>query len=113
MADAPAQIDAGLRQLAVQGLLRSDDDGGSFAHPLLQEVAYRTQLESRRRLVHAELARLLAQRHCAMEPASELSLRIPQHGRGPGDPGHARLAVSVAARGACVLNDVPAIAPCR
>src|SRR3546814_10277956 len=87
MADAPAQIDAGLRQLEVQGLLRSDDDGWSFAHPLLQEVAYRTQLESRRRLVHAELARLLEQRHGAMEPARELSLRITQHWRGAGDAG--------------------------
>src|SRR3546814_14204617 len=106
MADAPAQIDAGLRQLEVQGLLRSDDDGWSFAHPLLPEVAYRTQLESRRRLVHAELARLLEQRHGAMEPARDQSLRITPPLRGAGGRGRARVGRHVARTGALVTHYV-------
>src|SRR3546814_17364133 len=91
MADAPAQIDAGLRQLEVQGLLRSDDDGWSFAHPLLQEVAYRTQLASRRRLVHAELARLLEHTPGALLPARHLSLRSTQQWTVAGGAGRAGL----------------------
>src|SRR3546814_13008175 len=70
-------------------------------------------LESRRRLVHAELARLLEQRHGAMEPARELSLRITQHWRGAGDAGRAGLWGVVAARWLSVRNFVTAIDQCR
>lgn len=113
MADEITRVDCGLQRLEALGLLRNDDDDWSFGHPLLQEVAYRTQLESRRRLVHGELARLLELRHGAMEPARELSLRITQHWRGAGDAARAGLWGIVAARWLSMRNFATAVEQCR
>ncbi|MFC4251292.1 adenylate/guanylate cyclase domain-containing protein [Sinimarinibacterium flocculans] len=61
--DASGDAEADLAALQDLGFVHDRDDGGSaFCHPLMQEVAYRGQLETRRRALHADLARLLASR---------------------------------------------------
>lgn len=111
--DDAARVTAGLQEMEAQGLLQADGEGWIFSHPLLQEVAYRTQLESRRRLVHGELAQLLQARHGAMEPARELSLRVTQHWRGAGDAGRAGMWGIVAARWLSMRNFATAVEQCR
>jgi class 3 adenylate cyclase/tetratricopeptide (TPR) repeat protein len=55
-----------------------------FCHPLMQEVAYQTQLESRRAAVHARLAAELEAAQPANE-ATEAAVRIAHHWRCAGD----------------------------
>lgn len=58
----------------------------SFCHPLVQEVAYRGQLESRRRAVHARLAELLEARYGSTDGRpQEMSLRIAHHWQRAGE----------------------------
>ncbi|NGY06094.1 adenylate/guanylate cyclase domain-containing protein [Solimonas terrae] len=111
--DDATRVDARLLGLANDGFVRSDDEGWVFAHPLLQEVAYRGQLESRRRGVHAELARLLEQRHGPIEPPREISTRIAHHWRGAGDAGRAGLWGLAAARWVSTRNFETATDQCR
>jgi class 3 adenylate cyclase/tetratricopeptide (TPR) repeat protein len=55
-------IDADIAVLQDLGFLHEYDDGSvAFCHPLVQEVAYRGQLETRRRAMHAALAQHLEQ----------------------------------------------------
>lgn len=55
-------IEADITALQELGFLHERDDGNvAFCHPLVQEVAYRGQLETRRRAMHAALARYLEQ----------------------------------------------------
>jgi adenylate cyclase len=53
-----AQIEKGLAGLGRAGLIVLADDGRSFTfrHPLIQEVAYNTQLKVRRNQVHSDVA---------------------------------------------------------
>ncbi|MGQ0530702.1 MAG: adenylate/guanylate cyclase domain-containing protein [Panacagrimonas sp.] len=62
------------------GFLRSEDGGArrSFAQPLLREVAYGTQLESSRTLMHARLAQAL-QRACGDNPVQSTARGIAEH----------------------------------
>ncbi|MGH8540653.1 MAG: adenylate/guanylate cyclase domain-containing protein [Stenotrophobium sp.] len=55
------------------------DSGYAFCHPLMQEVAYQTQLESRRAAVHARLASELEACQPPHAPASKLAMSIAQH----------------------------------
>jgi class 3 adenylate cyclase len=72
-------IAAQLAVLEELGLVHTLDDGFAFCHPLVQEVAYLGQLESRRRAVHAQLAELLEQRHGTQDAPTELAVRIAEH----------------------------------
>jgi class 3 adenylate cyclase len=59
-----AAIDTDINALQELGFLHQRDDSNvAFCHPLVQEVAYRGQLETRRRAMHATLAQHLEQ-HC-------------------------------------------------
>ncbi|HUP91042.1 MAG TPA: adenylate/guanylate cyclase domain-containing protein [Solimonas sp.] len=51
----------------------------AFCHPLMQEVAYSTQLESRRAQSHARLAGQLEAAHPLSAPPDETSVRIAHH----------------------------------
>jgi tetratricopeptide (TPR) repeat protein len=59
----PAEADASLLRLCAAGLLRPRDGpdgrGYSFRHPLIQEVAYTTQLRARRGTLHSAVARAI------------------------------------------------------
>ncbi|HET8882336.1 MAG TPA: adenylate/guanylate cyclase domain-containing protein, partial [Solimonas sp.] len=113
LGDDAARVDGQLLALERDGFTRGDGENWEFAHPLLQEVAYRGQLESRRRVVHGELARLLEARHGAMEPPRELSLRIARHWRGAGNWGAAGQWGLVAARWLSMRNFATATEQCR
>ena len=56
-------IDPLLQALERGGFLEARASSWRFAHPLIQEVAYRTQLESHRREAHRRLATELDRRH--------------------------------------------------
>ena len=56
-----------------------------FCHPLVQEVAYQTQLESRRAAAHARLAQTLEAQHPASGPLHEAWLQIAHHYRRAGE----------------------------
>jgi adenylate cyclase len=86
-------FDSGLTLLEESGFVHArDGDGGGdalryrFCHPLVQEVAYQTQLESHRAQAHARLARALEQDYPAggSEP-HELSVQIAHHWHAAGD----------------------------
>ena len=64
-------LDASLERLAEAELLGAADVPGAraFRHPLAQEVAYRTQLQDRRRRTHAAVARALLAMHGSAAPA--------------------------------------------
>ncbi len=57
---SPPQTEAALRRLCEAGLLLDQTAGGdrqyAFRHPLIQEVAYSTQLRARRAALHAAVA---------------------------------------------------------
>lgn len=58
-----AAVDPLLRALERGGFLEAHASGWRFTHPLVQEVAYRTQLESHRREAHRRLAAELDRLH--------------------------------------------------
>ncbi|HEY0974461.1 MAG TPA: adenylate/guanylate cyclase domain-containing protein [Solimonas sp.] len=76
---------AALAELTALGLVVVRDGGYAFAHPLMQEVTYQTQLESHRRAVHARLATLLEARHGPPEPPGELAIIIAYHWQQAGE----------------------------
>ena len=59
----PAQVESCLDRLCVAGLLQprnsADGRGYGFRHPLIQEVAYSTQLRARRGTLHAAVGRAI------------------------------------------------------
>ncbi len=61
------------------GFIGASAEGHGFLHPLMQEVAYQSQLESHRRTVHQRLARLLETRHGPIENPGELAIIIAYH----------------------------------
>jgi class 3 adenylate cyclase/tetratricopeptide (TPR) repeat protein len=83
-------FESGLQVLEESGFVHLRDGGEDaryrFCHPLVQEVAYQTQLESRRALAHARLAQALEQDYPAggSEP-HELSVPIAHHWQRAGD----------------------------
>lgn len=108
-----ARISTGLQALLERGLVQHDAEGWAFTHPLLQDVAYRGQLESRRRAVHADLARLLEQRHGAMDPPREIATGVAYHWRLAGAPAQAGVWGLVAARWMQTRNFDTATDLCR
>lgn len=108
-----AEVETALAALERAGFAQADDEGWAFAHPLLQEVAYRGQLESRRRAVHAELAQLLEARHGPMQPPGELAVRIAHHWRGADRADRAGLWGLAAAHWSGMRNFVSAVDQCR
>lgn len=77
-------LESGLTVLEESGFVHRREGAAGpryrFCHPLVQEVAYHTQLESRRAAAHARLAQALEQDYPAQgqEPA-ELSVQIAHH----------------------------------
>ena len=57
----------------------SDASEYAFCHPLMQEVAYNTQLESRRAQAHARLAAALEARNPISAPPTAVAMRIAYH----------------------------------
>jgi class 3 adenylate cyclase/tetratricopeptide (TPR) repeat protein len=62
-ASRPAEVEASLVRLCSAGLLQprngTDGRGYSFRHPLIQEVAYSTQLRARRGILHSAVGRAI------------------------------------------------------
>ncbi|MGQ0586275.1 MAG: adenylate/guanylate cyclase domain-containing protein [Gammaproteobacteria bacterium] len=83
-------FDNGLTLLEENGFVHQGDGAGGphyrFCHPLVQEVAYQTQLESQRARAHARLAEALERDYPpgGSEPA-ELSVQIAHHWHAAGD----------------------------
>ncbi|MFA5939452.1 MAG: adenylate/guanylate cyclase domain-containing protein [Sinimarinibacterium sp.] len=79
--DSADDVEEDVAALEELGFVHHDDGGGlAFCHPLVQEVAYRSQLETRRRGVHARLAALLESRYGSPGAApQESSLRVAHH----------------------------------
>lgn len=81
--DASALAD-GLRNLRQRGFVAAIADAPGryeFAHPLSQDVVYRTQLESQRVAAHAQLAAQLEQQHADQASADEAAPEIAHHWR--------------------------------
>jgi class 3 adenylate cyclase/tetratricopeptide (TPR) repeat protein len=82
-------LDTGLAVLEESGFVHvRDADAGPryhFCHPLVQEVAYQTQLESQRAQAHARLARALERDHPADGEPTPLAVQIAHHWHSAGD----------------------------
>ena len=67
---APMDLDAALERLTASGLISRrgtpPDATYSFKHALVQDAAYATMLKSRRRQLHASIAKVLVERFPAM-----------------------------------------------
>ncbi|NOJ38406.1 ATP-binding protein [Bradyrhizobium australiense] len=67
---APMELDAALERLTGSGLISRrgtpPDASYSFKHALIQDAAYATMLKSRRRQLHASIAKVLAERFPAL-----------------------------------------------
>ena len=67
---APADLDAALERLTASGLISRrgtpPDATYSFKHALVQDAAYATMLKSRRRQLHASIAKVLVERFAAL-----------------------------------------------
>jgi class 3 adenylate cyclase len=85
---AEVEVDEALGALEDAGFIHQRRSGGAveyaFCHPLMREVAYSTQLEARRRQMHARLAAALEQQH-PREPPSEAAVRIAWHWQAAGE----------------------------
>jgi tetratricopeptide (TPR) repeat protein len=84
-----APFESGLAVLEESGFVHARDADAEryrFCHPLVQEVAYHTQLESHRARAHARLAQSLEQEHppTTGEP-TELAVQIAHHWYCAGD----------------------------
>ena len=78
---APMDLDAALERLTASGLISRrgtpPDATYSFKHALVQDAAYATLLKSRRRQLHASIAKALVERFPAM--AESLPEVVAQH----------------------------------
>ena len=76
-------VDEELEPLEESGFVHrpqlNDSAAYGFCHPLVQEVAYQTQLESRRSSIHLRLAELLAQSGPQEEASCELAVQVAHH----------------------------------
>ncbi len=77
-----ADAEAGVAALVAMQLLEESADGYAFRHALTQEVAYQSQLESRRAELHAETARALQDLHA--ERLGEHASLIAHHWQASG-----------------------------
>ena len=84
-----AQLTAPIIALESAGFLRARPDAGAgefaYCHPLMQEVAYQSQLESHRRAIHALLSAHLQMRYPADGTPSEHWVTIAHHWGRAGD----------------------------
>jgi adenylate cyclase len=83
-------FEAGLGVLEDSGFVHARDGSQGrryrFCHPLVQEVAYQTQLESRRAQAHARLAQEIEKDYPqGLAEAHELSVQIAHHWHAAGD----------------------------
>jgi len=79
-----AVVTAGLSMLQLRGFIRCKSAAGElyeFAHPISQDVVYRTQLQTQRRAAHGRLAGLLEQQHPLAAAADEAAPVIAHHWR--------------------------------
>jgi DNA-binding SARP family transcriptional activator len=71
---APMDLDAALERLVASGLVYrrgvSPDTAYSFKHALVQDAAYATMLKSRRRQLHADIAKALLERFPAVSDSN-------------------------------------------
>jgi class 3 adenylate cyclase len=85
---ADAEVEDVLGVLEDAGFIHQRRSSGdaeyAFCHPLMREVAYSTQLEARRRQMHARLAAALEQQH-PREPPGEAAVRIAWHWQAAGE----------------------------
>ena len=84
-----AQCEAHLGRLVEAGFVQPPIDEGAaavhaFGHPLIQDVAYRTQLEKHRAATHARLAALLEREHPLSAPPDETAAVVAHHWRRAG-----------------------------
>ncbi|HUS25600.1 MAG TPA: adenylate/guanylate cyclase domain-containing protein [Candidatus Binatia bacterium] len=79
----PEPLEAGLGVLEECGFVHVRDEADPphwrFCHPLVQEVAYHSQLESQRAAAHARLAQALETRHPPAALPTEEALQIAHH----------------------------------
>ena len=84
-----AQITPAIVALESAGFVRARPDAGAsefaYCHPLMQEVAYQSQLETHRRSIHALLAANLQLRYPADQAPSEHWVTIAHHWGRAGD----------------------------
>ena len=77
----PAEVEASLARLCAAGLLQQpngpDGSGYSFRHPLIQEVAYSTQLRAHRGRLHSAVGRAIEQFY--PERLNELAALLSYH----------------------------------
>jgi len=86
LADEPAGFDQQLELLEEAGFVHQRDVAEyAFCHPLMQEVAYQAQLESRRARAHGRLAAELETQHPKGSEPTELAMRIAHHWQHAGD----------------------------
>jgi class 3 adenylate cyclase/tetratricopeptide (TPR) repeat protein len=89
LADVPAGVCAEqLGHLQQRGLTRARADTvgiHEFSHPLIQDVVYRSQLETRRSAAHRRLAELLEQDHSRDGSANDTPAVIAHHWRRAGE----------------------------
>ena len=80
---APMDLDAALERLTASGLISRrgtpPDATYSFKHALVQDAAYATMLKSRRRQLHASIAKVLVERFPAMAETPARGRRPPFH----------------------------------
>ena len=85
---AAADVDEGLRHLVAGEFVYQQELYPealyAFKHPLTQEVAYGSQLGERRAIVHAAVARALAEQH--PERLEERAALLAQHWEAAGEP---------------------------
>ena len=85
----PEPFEIGLAVLEESGFVHARDDHPElryrFCHPLVQEVAYQTQLEAHRAHAHARLAAALEADHPLTREPSEVSVQIAHHWERAGD----------------------------
>ncbi len=85
----PDSLTASIIALESNGFLRARPGSAqaeyAFCHPLMQEVAYSSQLESQRKAIHARLATQLQTQHPADGAPSESWLTVAHHWACAGD----------------------------
>ena len=82
-------FETGLAVLEESGFVHARDDHPElryrFCHPLVQEVAYHTQLETHRAKAHARLAAAIEADHPLTREPSDLSVQLAHHWERAGD----------------------------
>lgn len=90
---AAEPLEMGLTALEESGFVHQRDGSADvryrFCHPLVQEVAYQTQLESQRSRLHARLATALESEHSLDSPPGEVSVQIAHHWEAAGEAARA------------------------